>query len=47
MKNDPEILDEVANLLSVILPSWQALAKTSSATAPATPVEASPRLSAS
>lgn len=35
MKNDPEILDEVANLLSVILPSWQALARNSSASAPA------------
>jgi flagellar protein FliS len=28
MKNDTEILDEVANLLGVILPSWQELAKT-------------------
>jgi len=28
MKNDPEILDEVANLLSVILPAWQEVAKT-------------------
>ena len=27
MKNDTEILDEVANLLAVILPSWQELAK--------------------
>lgn len=33
MKNDPEILDEVSNLLSVILPSWQALARNASATA--------------
>jgi flagellar protein FliS len=32
MKNDPEILDEVANLLRVILPSWQALAKNGTAT---------------
>jgi len=47
MKNDPDILDEVANLFSVILPSWQALAKTSSATTPATPAEASSRFSAS
>jgi flagellar protein FliS len=27
MKNDPEILDEVSNLLGVILPSWQELAR--------------------
>ncbi|TDR78451.1 flagellar export chaperone FliS [Paludibacterium purpuratum] len=28
MKNDPDILDEVANLLGVILPAWQEVAKT-------------------
>jgi flagellar protein FliS len=30
MKNDVEILDEVAKLLGIILPSWQELAKTHS-----------------
>lgn len=35
MKNDPEILDEVSNLLSVILPSWQELAKSSQGGQPA------------
>jgi len=28
MKNDPEILDEIAKLLGVILPAWQELART-------------------
>jgi flagellar secretion chaperone FliS len=35
MKNDPEILDEVANLLGVILPSWQELAKSNPGGQPA------------
>ncbi|WP_215780863.1 MULTISPECIES: flagellar export chaperone FliS [unclassified Paludibacterium] len=34
MKNDPEILDEVAKLLNVILPAWQELAKTGGNVAP-------------
>jgi flagellar protein FliS len=45
MKNDPEILDEVANLLRVILPSWQTLAKNGAGTAAAT--DAAQRMTAS